>query len=154
MKWFENFRFWSVRVLLLLTFLSYYLLMVLTHFDIVEAYANPLQPFKGSVYFVGTNLYAGPYPDPAALERLQRRNGIRRVVSVLNPETPFVRELVLSEAEACRRLGMEYIVLPDAETPELAGALAPSKIKTYVHGYFMTSGFSRMVRDVAARSVQ
>ncbi|WP_345986974.1 hypothetical protein WCX18_07315 [Sulfurimonas sp. HSL1-2] len=151
MKWLDSLRFWSVRIPLLLTFLSYYFLMVLTNFDKVEAYANPLQPFKGSVYFIDKHIYAGPYPDPEALAQLQDSHGVRRVVSVLNPEVPFVRELAQSEAEACRRLGMEYIALPEADARELAGVLASAKVRTYVHRYFMTSDFKSFVKEAASK---
>ncbi|MHC3994680.1 hypothetical protein ACXWTF_07605 [Thiomicrolovo sp. ZZH C-3] len=151
MNWVDSLRFWSIRLPLLMTFLSYYFLMVLTNFDKVEAYANPLQPFKGSVSYVHSQVYVGPYPDPEALERLQSSKGIRRVVSVLDPEVPFVRELVQSEAEACRRLGMAFVVLPDVNASALAGVLAMAEGRTYVHRYFMTSEFKSFVKEAASQ---
>jgi len=140
----KNFRFWLVRIVMLLVFLSYYILMAAVNIGWIEAYLNPLKPFKGSVHVVSGTVFVGPYPDEMELERL-RNLGVKSVVSVLDPEYPFVRELAQSEKEKCRQMGMVYINIPDAHLFDIMNLLKSHEETIYFHGYFETPELNGMV---------
>lgn len=157
MKGFGYFQYWAVRTGLIGIFLSYYIMMVAVNADRIEERFDPLRMFKGDVRALGGGIYVGPYAGAEELARLKARYGIRRVVSLLNPHRPLVRELVRHEKEVCAREGIEYVNIPEAGMPsEAAWAAVVSQVlasgngPAYVHAYFAGDGMRRFAEELQA----
>jgi hypothetical protein len=132
------------KFLLITTFFSYYFVAIALNFPLISNHLNllGLTGDKALVH-VSPETYLGKYPTVANLEDYKRTEGIKRVITLMDPEFPISRELVKSEKKYCKTLGIEYIVIPIAlfsKNPMdymiIRDFLDEEKKKTLIHAYF------------------
>ena len=151
MKWFEQLRFYLLRFVVFMLFFSFYLIMVLVNVDRIEDMFDPLSAWKGEVQEVNSGLYIGAYPNAQELRRLQKRYGIKRVISLLDPRFPVSRKLVAYEKDNCKKYGIEFVSLAQRDfarysnmVPIITEILDHKKVPTYIHHYFINRFVERL----------
>ena len=144
MKWFAQLRFYLLRFVVFMLFFSFYLIMVVVNVDRIEDMFDPLAAWKGSVQEVNSGLYIGAYPNAQELGGLQKRYGIKRVISLLDPRFPVSRELVAYEKRNCQKYGIEFVSLAQRDfkrysnmVPIITEILDQKELPTYIHHYFI-----------------
>jgi len=132
------------KFLLITTFFSYYFVAIALNFPWINEHLNPLA-FTGerTLVQVSSETYLGNYPTVTNLEDYKKTKGIRRVITLMDPEFPISRELIKAEKKYCKTLGIEHIVIPIAlfsKNPMdymiIRDFLDEEKKKTLIHTYF------------------
>lgn len=126
--------------------------------------SNPLTGlFRAAPTAASAGVIIGPYPLPAELERLEAQ-GVRTLVSLLDPRIPYERVLLEREREAAARHGMTVVNHPIASVlghrldpdPEALIAAAADTVaaldgRVYVHCYLGIHRAQAVADLVAAR---
>jgi len=151
MSVFTKIRFYTVRLILLSLFLSFYLIMIADNADRIEEYFDPLKPFKPTITRIEKGLYVGGYPNGSDLKQLKEKRGIRRVICLLDPNFLVIRELVANERKNCKELNIEFVLVASHDfkryrdmLPVIREILTEEKKTTYIHAYFMNHRLERL----------
>ncbi len=140
----KQIRYYAIRMLLFSLYMLFYFIMVSVNWSRVEEYIDPFSPFKTAPFQVNSMLYSGSYLNNEGLTVLLKEKGVKRVICLLDPRFPLIRELVAYERENCKRLGITFISLPQRDftrysnmLPVVMEILDEEKEVTYIHTYFM-----------------
>ena len=95
--------------MLFLFFSTYTILLVAT--SLPYGYARlPKIPIihEKKIKQVSPTIYVGTFPDEAMMRHLKKQ-GVTRIVSLLDSRIPFVKDFANYEKHLCRKMGFEYI---------------------------------------------
>jgi len=132
------------KLFLISTFFSYYLVAVALNFPWINEHFDLLEKFnlKHSIQ-LNKNLYIGTYPDSEDLQKYQQELGVEQVITLLDPNFPLSKELIKTEKEQCKKLGIDLIIIP---IPFFSKKLVDYMIirnlldevgrVTYIHAYY------------------
>ena len=109
---------------------------------------NPvMRIFRGEVSDIAANIIIGPYPVESDMKRLSD-NGIKTIVSLLDPALPYEKQLLEQEATLAKKYRLQLLNFPmasilgqkmgayyDKNANAAADAIAETKGKVYLHCY-------------------
>ncbi len=106
-----------------------------------------MRAFRGEISDVSADIVIGPYPVARDFEKL-KSNGVKTIVSLLDPSIPYESKLIDQETILANNAGMVFLNFPmisilgqkmgdhyDQNAAAAAKAIAESKGKVYVHCY-------------------
>lgn len=137
----------ALRVLFLVVFGTYLIILASAYFSYIEPYLFPLRLIQGSARSLTDNIIIGPYPRESDIEKLIKIKGITVVVSLLNPNIPFEDSLLEREKEILSERKITFYNVPfsfinlDSEDNLLAVSRVKEIIakhkdeKIYIHCY-------------------
>lgn len=102
---------YPLRLVLIAVFVFYPIVLALDYFYVFEPYLYPLHLMQGRVRSVSSHILIGPYPEFMDLQQL-RAQGVRVVISLLDPRLIYERGLIAKEQRYERRLGMTFYDIP------------------------------------------
>ena len=109
------------KLFLIGTFFSYYIIAIALNYPWIDSKIKPLEFFYNTkIKEVKRGIYFGLYPDYKDLKYYKDSLNINQVVTILNPNFPFSRELVKAEEQNCKKLGLDFIIIPiesDSKSP-------------------------------------
>jgi len=101
-----------LRLLFVAVFLGYIFSMASVYFSYIEPYLFPLKMIQGEARYVTENIIVGPYPHEKDLEKLAKVNGVKVIVSLLNPSLPFEKSLLEKEKELVKKFDFAFYNVP------------------------------------------
>ncbi len=101
-----------LRAIFILVVAGYLLSMLATYFSYIEPYLFPLRMIQGKARHITENVIVGPYPHEKDLEKLVKINGVRVVISLLNPGLPLEKSLLEKEEKVISRFGVSFYNVP------------------------------------------
>ena len=101
-----------MRVVFIVVFLGYLFALMSSYFSYIEPYLFPLRMVQGEARVVTENIIIGPYPREKDIEKLAKVNGVKVIISLLNPSLPFEGSLVNKEKEIVEKMGLEFYNVP------------------------------------------
>lgn len=109
---------------------------------------NPvMRIFRGEISDISADIIIGPYPVESDIKRLSK-NGIRTIVSLLDPALPYEKQLLEQETALAKQYQLQLLNFPMASilgqkmgsyyednANAAADAIAATKGKVYLHCY-------------------
>lgn len=123
------------------------LIGVLAYFVLITPDNPIMRALRGEISDISSNVITGPYPVSSDFEKL-KKNGVIKVVSLLDPAIPYEKSLLDQERVEAKRLQIEFVNYPmisilghkmgvnyEKNAAAAADDIAASKGKVYVHCY-------------------
>jgi len=155
MHWLKRVYGKILRIVLFVFFSTYTILLVATSLPYLYAALPPIPWLHArTIRQESPTVYVGTFPDEAMLKALKKQ-GVTRVVSLIDARWPFLKDFGNYEKKLCKKLGLEYNNYSIFSSTELADfseflwVVKGKGRKVFIHKFFDT----QRVHD-AARFLQ
>ena len=101
------------RYLLIFSFFSYYIIMILSSAGWIDKTIRPLEILSiEKLVKIDDTTYLGTYPSKQRLEEYKKSIGLERVIVLLYSNVPVSRELIQMEKPRLKELDIEFVSVP------------------------------------------
>lgn len=150
----ENLQYWISRFLLLIIYLSYFIVAFAVNIDSLEDKFNLSKLLKQDTINLTSSVYSGAFQNEKNMLVLVKKYNIKRVISLMDPRLPAYNELHEYEKNLCKKHNIEFINIPLANLDKrkskidmIIYVINSKKVPTYIHGYLDDRGSGNIIKS-------
>jgi len=150
----EKLQYLVSRLLLLLIYLSYFIVAFAVNMDRIENNFDIFKPIKQKPIHITSFVYSGAFQNEKNLLLLVKKYNIKRVISLIDPRLPGYKELNYYEKNFCEKYNIEFINIPlsnlnksKSKIDMIIYLINSKKTPTYINGYFDDRGIGNIIKS-------